>query len=152
VQSLLRGTDQLIIIFSPHSFLLDRNNGIKDQKIIFYINEKLAKFNSNDIRVIIVDKDNPLTNRRWGEYFSLEIETFSDLSLSLSKMLVGTRNIRDSLIASHTLDIGGEYIVPNFGVALLDSQGKLLSRCILSETEFLNLEPTEVLLRLGLNI
>ena len=93
------------------------------------VNERLGFFTSKDIRVVVINGESPLTNKFWVERRRIEIEVYSDPGMNLANMLVGTRDLNDtSLKCSDVLISGGNVVVSNPGVVVLDAQGVLKSK------------------------
>ena len=131
--SLLRGPEYLLCIFSSFSFEKKGEDNTMENLIV-QVNRRLAYFTTRDIRVVIINREQPLTNRAWAERRHLEIEVYSDPKLMIASEVSGTRDITETDL--HLIE-GVEFHqpkrLPNPGAFVFDRKGVLKSKLMIPD-------------------
>ena len=126
--SLLRGPEYLLCLFSSFSFE-KRGEENTMEHLIVQVNRRLAFFTSRDIRVVIINREIPLTNKVWAERRSLEIEVYADPQLKIVGEIVGIRDITETnLHLKEGVDFHQPHALPKPGAFVFDKLGTLKSK------------------------
>ena len=97
------------------------------EKLILKVNGNLSFFTSRDVRVVVINGEPPMTNKNWIEQRNLEIEVFSDPSLEVGTVLMGTRDWNE-LLLSKGIRLSSPYPIISPGVVLLNNLGVLKNK------------------------
>ena len=104
------------------------------EHLIVQVNRRLAFFTSKDIRVVVINRDQPLTNKVWVERRHLEMEVYSDPKLEVVSEVVGTRDISETnLHVKEGVYFHENRALPNPGVVVFDKTGVLKSKLIIPD-------------------
>mmetsp|Transcript_8188 Transcript_8188/g.7335 ORF Transcript_8188/g.7335 Transcript_8188/m.7335 type:complete len:182 (-) Transcript_8188:159-704(-) len=142
---LFRDVDGVILIFLSYLYddINDRTNNM--EKLTVGLNDYFKEFMLRGVRLVCITREPPITNIHWKVDRKLDMQIYSDISLSLTSRVIGTFDLSAYYLAKRNLYLGSSFLVPLPGIAIVGKNNVLLYKHVATSPDTVKITPVDIL-------